>query len=471
MTIRSNDKNLGKIGIIFAVIAVFGILLLNAFAEEEMTRISELEKEELSDEDNEALREYYGQVFGIIGESSKFNNIATKENIAIINVTIDGRDRRIITKLATGVVLPKIADKLVAALLEADNATVFDYLRILGKTIFSAATSFGERNFYAVESSEAKYVDEGFSRLINGKANVSVNPVLRELISRYNVYLSAEGLTHGIYVSEKSNSYFVVRSVNENSNIAFSWMLRGIKKDADGKLEGAYAERLGIDITATINNENGTTTIRIDGLDKILELVGKYNKNAALTNNSDNQNNNTLNETDNNSISNADEANNGNGQGIQLITGNVVDEFGLETDLSKVLSDTPQTLAEIGNINNNRGGAADNNSGIDETNNNQINNAYDNPVLSDAINNISNNETPTNETDYSVLEFTLFSRDEELIVNEISIVTGLSADDVRKLVTFVYADPAGFEDEIIEQGAGKIDGIEKINGSVIVRLG
>ena len=102
---------------------------------------------------------------------------------------------------------------------------------------------------------------------------------------------------------------------------------------------------------------------------------------------------------------------------------------------------------------------------------NQINNAYDNPVLSDAINNISNNETPTNETDYSVLEFTLFSRDEELIVNEISIVTGLSADDVRKLVTFVYADPAGFEDEIIEQGAGKIDGIEKINGSVIVRLG
>ncbi|MEK6876814.1 MAG: hypothetical protein AABX63_05335, partial [Nanoarchaeota archaeon] len=362
-------------------------------------------------------------------------------------------DRRIITKLATGVVLPKIADKLLAAVLEADNVTVFDYLRILGKTIFSAATSFGERHFYGVESSEAKYADEGFSRLANGRANVSVNPVLRELISRYNVYLSAEGLTRGIYVAEKSSSYFVVKSVNENSNVGFSWMLSGVKKVADGKLESIYAERLGIDITATINNENGTATIMIYGLDKILELVNKYNNQITdniTSNNSNSQNNSIGNETNqnNNPIvgeTNNNENNPNNGQGIQVITGNVIDEFGLENDLGGILSDTPQTLPEIGNpdinINNIPVNGNANNNQNEAANNNLINNnGNDNSILNAIINNISDgnqtpaNETPANETDEPVLEFTLFSTDEELIVNEISTVTGLHINDVRKLV-------------------------------------
>ena len=463
MTIRNNDRNLGKIGIILVLIIIFGILLLNAFAEEEKTRISELEKDDLSDEDNEALSEYYGQVFGIIGEDSRFNNIATKENIAIINVTIDGRDRRIITKLATGVVLPKIADKLVAALLQADNVTVFDYLRILGKTVFSSITSFGERNFYGVESSEAKYVDEGFSRLINGKANVSVNPVLREVISRYNVYLSAEGLTQGIYVSKKSSSYFVVRSVNENSNVGFSWMLRGIKKDADGKLESAYAERLGIDITATINSENGTSIIRIDGLDKILEFVNNYSTTIINdTGNISGNQNNTINDTNLNNATNNETNNN---QGIKLITGNLVDEFGLETDLGKILSDKPQTLPAIGNDSNNDN---DENTNL---NNNIIDDEANNATSIEILPSAGFNETAGIRQEDSVLEFTLYNIDEDFVISQIAIVTGLSIDDARKLVTFVYADPSGFEDELIEQGAGKIDGIEKINGSVIIRLG
>jgi len=451
MKIKSCDK--GKVGIILALIMIFGIFLFNVLAEEEKTRISDLERDDLSDEDNEALKEYYGQMFDTIGENSRFNNIATKENIAIINVTVDGRDRRILTKLATGVVLPKIADKLVAALLEANNVTVFDYLRILGKTIFSVATSFDERNFYGVEGSEARYIDEGFSRLVNGNANVSVNPVLRELISSYNVYLSAEGITKGIYVSGKSSSYFVVKSLNANSNVGFSWMLRGIKKEADGKFESVYAERLGIDITATINAENGTTAIRISGLDKIFELTNKYsNQSYNSINNSNETNTRTASGT--NSV--------GNSQAIQLITGNLIDEFGLETDLGQILSSTPQTLPEIGNIESNQGEPEQSSASIPLTIN-------DVTITNSQINNNSN-ETSANETGY-VLEFTSFSVDEELIANEISVVTGLSSNDVRKLVTFVYADPTGFEDELIEQAAGKIDGIEKINGSVIVRLG
>lgn len=433
--VECKEKSKTKLGFAFIIVILFFSIAIIVFAEEtELTRIGSLEKEEISEEDNEALKEYYGSIFDIIGPDTTFNNMAVNENIAIINATIDGRDRRILTKLATGVVLPRITDTLFATKLQANNITVIEHLTILGKTIFNAITSFGKRAFYSVESSEAKYVDEGFARLFNGKANVSINPVLRELISNYNVYLSAEGLTKGIYVAKKTDSYFVVKSLNANSNIAFSWMLSGIKKELDGKLESVYWKGQGIDITATINTENDTSTITINGFDKIIALI-----------------NHTTNQTQNNQ-SNQSNDNASNSTLTQLITGNLVDEFGLETELGKILSNT-STLP------------------INETTNNVDNASYSNKT--------GENYTLGNETigifglepRSSVFEFTLFSVDEDFIVNQVSIVTGLSFGDVRKLITFVYAKPENFEDEIIEPEIGKIDGIEKVNGSVIIRLG
>ena len=457
MTTRKTNDNLWKKSTALALILVFLMTSLNALAEEERTRIGDLEKDELSDEDDAALKEYYGEVFGIIGGNSRFNNIATKENIAIINVSIDGIDRRIITKLATGVVLPKISGKLLVSLLEANNATVLDYLRVLGKTIFSSITPFGERNFYGVASSEAKYVDEGFSRLSNGMANVSINPALRELISSYNVFLSAEGLTRGIYVSEKSGNYFVVKSADSRSNVGFSWMLNGVKKDSEGKLGSVYAEKLGIDITATINSENKTAAIRISGIDKILGIAAKY-RNQTIGNISGNITGNETNQSNSANSSNGT----GNGQGIQLITGNLVDEFGLETDIGKILSDKAAELPSAGEDAQDANDSQ-NNPGSDEINNDSVTGIT-------GPNNISN-EAAANETYASVLEFSVFSADEGLIVSQIAEVTGLHEDDVMKLVTFVYSDPVGAEDETIGQPSADLGFIEKVNGSVIVRLG
>jgi len=82
-------------------------------------------------------------------------------------------------------------------------------------------------------------------------------------------------------------------------------------------------------------------------------------------------------------------------------------------------------------------------------------------------------ETEVNETivPESILEFTIYSVDDSEIIGQVASVTGLNLDQVRKLINFVYAEPENFEDEIIEPQVTKIDGIEKINGSVRIRLG
>ena len=294
--------------------------------------------------------------------------------------------------------------------------------------------------FFCVEDTDLRFTDEGFSRLVDGKANVSINPILRELISSYNVFLSAQGLTQGLYVAEKAGSYFVVKSVNADSNVAFSWMLRGLRADYDeGYLISRHGLEKGISITATVDYENGDTKVKVDGFDKVLALINETSNNTQTT-------------SGNNSAGN--ETNNTDGS-ITLITGNLIDEFGLETDLGKILSNsssldiTEDTTDEISNDSNN-------NSDNITTNND------------DLI--INETDAVSNETQTSILEFTILSVDEDFIVSQIASVTGLSSFEVKKLVNFVYAEPAGFSDEVIDLQV-KLDFIQKINGSVIIKLG
>ena len=460
--------------VIAALLAIFfGIAVIASAEETGLTRIGDLEKENISDEANDALREYYAQVFGIVGPNTQFTNIATKEDIAILNVTVDGRDRRIITKLARGVILLKITDELLAAKISVNNLTVLENLKILGSWLFSRETLFGKRNFYSAENSAPVYVDEGFSRLFDGRANISVNPVLREMISGYSVHLSAEGVTRGIYVAEKSDSYFVVKGINPQSNVGFSWMLRGVKRDSDAKLESLYSKELGIELRAEINYENGTAAIKINGLDKILELANKYNNQTTnnATGNASNNENNSSNEA-NNTANN--ESNNPDGQGIQLITGNLVDEFGLETDLGKILSDSstlPSATADS-NENNNQDSNNKNANNQETENPNNSQNSNDNnnsAIIPDELGNLTSNESSLIPEQKHALEFTLYSTDENYIVEQVASVTGLNEENVRKLITFAYLEPTGFADETVEDK--KIDGIEKVNGSVIIRLG
>ena len=165
------------------------------------------------------------------------------------------------------------------------------------------------------------------------------------------------------------------------------------------------------------------------------------------------------NNTQINDSNNSDENNNSdnNGQGITLITGNLIDEFGLETDLGRILGEaTP--LPNLTEENNISGEGV-----VNET----IPNISEGTITNEIV---GVNETAAAPSS-SILEFTLYSTNEDFIVSQIADVTGLSSGEVRKLINFVYLEPVGFEDEVIEDLQLSLDFIEKVNGSVIIKLG
>ena len=428
----NKDNTVKKMLFIFAVITLFFAAIIQVSSDEEKVRYSDLEKEEIGEdeESQNALRVYYGEILGRVKRNSKFNTIAIHRDIAILNVTINGKDRRILTRLRTATLYPGLINYTFGDLITTTNLVVLGNISLKGILFTEVDVNYGPRRLFGLESTSLRHVDEGSARLIDGEARISVNPILKELISSYNVFLSPQGLTRGLYVAEKSNSYFVVKGVNANSNVAFTWMLRGIRNDFDvGHLVSRYGLEKGITITATIDYENDITTIKIDGFDKLLDLI------AAASNN-------TLTTSGTNSVGN---------QTINLITGNLIDEFGLETDLGKILSDSISLDLE---------GTTDSNIDlINDTNND---------LVTSQTNDSSGGLNQT--TQISTLEFTVLSVDEDFIVGQIASVTELSSFDVRKLVNFVYKEPLGFEDEVIDLQA-KLDFIEKINGSVIISLG
>ena len=451
----NKNNTVKRMFFIFAVITLFFAAIIQVSSDIEPVKYTDMEKDEIGEdnESQEALQEYYSEILGSVKKKAKFNTIATQGDIAVLNVTINGKDSRILTRLRTATIFPT-QNLLNATMIRTINLVVLGNISLKGNLFFEAEKSFGLRRLYGVGSTNSMYVDEGFARLVNGKANVSINPILSELISGYNVFLSAEGLTRGIYISEKTSSYFVVKSINSGSNVGFSWMLRGIKKELDEKLSSEFGKGKGIGIKAEINFENGVTDITITVLEAVSESINiSTNINISPNNSSDAvQNNNSVNTTNN--------------LNSNIITGNLVDEFGLETDLGNILSDTPPPLPTLGEENN-------------DLSNNQNNNLNVNETLPESIGleNITSNENlmengsivPVSE-DF-VLEFTLQSTNEEFIVSQIADVTGISPGDARKLINFVYLEPIGFEDEVIEPLQPSLNFIEKINGSVIIRLG
>ena len=176
--------------------------------------------------------------------------------------------------------------------------------------------------------------------------------------------------------------------------------------------------------------------------------------------------NETINNTNNESDSNSNQNNEGNTnvQGINLITGNLVDEFGLETDLGTILGNaTPLPTLPDEDVDN------DEESDEDTNLNDSLIIGNETSGINDTLSNETSSETsPVQEI--SILEFTLYSVDEDLVIGQVSDVTGLSVEQVKKLINFVYLEPEGFEDEDITVEPS-LDFIEKVDGSVIIRLG
>lgn len=389
--------------------------------------IKNMQKDQISQDSQEALQETFGDLLTTLGPA-KFNNIATKENIAIINVTIDGRDRRILTRLKSGFLSPIMSNISNFELVRTRSLIVLGNISLKGILYSDVDTTFGARRLYGPESTNLRYTDEGFSRLVNGKANISINPILKGLIESYNVYLSPYGLTRGIYVAEKTGSYFIVKSVNPSSNIAFSWMLSGIRSGFGSEYLNTH--EIQIKITAEIYFENQTSHIMISGLQTAMQ-----------------------NATNQSIIANA------SGLGISL-TGNVI----LSTDLSSILQ------------------PVDNTSAIQQNSTIQQNTSDANlqPNVNNSIDLNLSNASSVNATaatapisNSSVIDFTLYSVDESYIINQTAYASGLSPEQVKRSISFVYKQPENFTDEVLQDTVqnAQIDGIKKVNGSVIVTIG
>ena len=184
-----NNTVVGKIVFLCIIIAMLFSLAVGVSSNEQEIKYKDLEKREIDEESNVPLKEYYADILGKLKtrDDPKFNTIAEKDDIAIINVTIDGKDKRILTKLSKGTIFPSKTD---TQLTTAINLVVLGNISLKGVLYSEVNDLFGLRRLYGVESTELRYVDEGISRLINGKANISVNPILSGLIDSYSIYLS-----------------------------------------------------------------------------------------------------------------------------------------------------------------------------------------------------------------------------------------------------------------------------------------
>jgi len=274
-----------------------------------------------------------------------------------------------------------------------------------------------------MESPDIRFYDEGRAKLTNGIANISLDPIFIEAIEQdigYNIYLSPEGKTRGIYVAEKANDYFIVKSYVQDSNIAFSWLISAIRKGyKDIRLDLERKEDL--EINAVIDGENKLTDI---------EISGEGNATSSVQNNAKLPNS---------------------------VTGNAINEAGLETDLSSILEPQTNTTSVV----------VENNS-----------NASDNATTSQINQTIQQQKEKTNEA--SENKFTISSIDENEIIKQIGQRTKLSEEKIKQAIKFRRKElaVAGSEKDTGEGTAATViqqvqpfTRIQEINGSVIIRLG
>ena len=327
-----------------------------------------------------------------------------------------------------------------------------------------------------------RHIDEGRAKLKNGFAKISLDPIFKETIENdYNVYVTPEGKTKALYVAEKAKDYFIVRDTAA-TNAVFSYIISAYRKGYTSKRFDSGSD---IEIIATIDEESKLTDIEING-----NVENKINENSK--NKSSNQNNNS-------------------------ITGNIITEVPLQTDLSTILSNESATISNAenttmqptliqnqsstanqstpttnatsqstsviikNNSNNASGGNATNNQttlSVQQNAEEQKNNLTDENekmTIKDTTYKYINQTAQTSEN-----KFTINSMDENEIIKEIEQKTKLSKEEIKRAIKFKKKEPVKnvVEDNLgeettktIVQQVQQLDYMTKVNGSVIIRLG
>ncbi len=126
--------------------------------------------------------------------------------------------------------------------------------KILGNgTVSTIIDGEGENKhiMFAPEAPEMLFQDYGVGKLVNGKAQINIDPILAKNIvinekHPLKVFIQLEGDCNGVYVTEKSSKGFTVKELqNGNSNVSFSYQIiatRADRTDKDGNVLSKNAD-------------------------------------------------------------------------------------------------------------------------------------------------------------------------------------------------------------------------------------
>jgi hypothetical protein len=102
------------------------------------------------------------------------------------------------------------------------------------KSAVVTTADHGQRKLYAAESPEVRFFDEDLARLQGGVARVELDPIFLETIEgEYLVHVTPYGAA-SLYVAEIGHDYFVVKSLDGQSDVAFAWRLSATRKGYAG---------------------------------------------------------------------------------------------------------------------------------------------------------------------------------------------------------------------------------------------
>gem|GEM_PF-272979 len=106
-------------------------------------------------------------------------------------------------------------------------------------------TNGDKKVMFAPEAPEVLFEDYGTGQLVNGTANISIDPIFTNNIVVDNdhplkVFIQLEGDCNGVYVTNKSASSFTVKELqNGTSNVTFSYHIVANRKNDTGSTENS----------------------------------------------------------------------------------------------------------------------------------------------------------------------------------------------------------------------------------------
>lgn len=141
---------------------------------------------------------------------------------------------------------------------------------------------------FAPEAPEVLFEDYGTGTLVNGSAQINIDPVFTQNIvvddeHPLKVFIQLEGDCNGVYVTNKSASGFLVKELqNGTSSVDFSWHIVANRKNGTGPEGSKYADLRFPDAPSEMNqiqgNSNNITPLNSNS------LKGNNSTNNVLTN-------------------------------------------------------------------------------------------------------------------------------------------------------------------------------------------